>query len=557
MTSEDETRPVSKRESMEINKIADTADGNAAATVSSSSSPPSSPAPLQKKRKAALAATTTLPDELEVDLSLPEPPSKRAKRALKKGKPLPAKPRSDEDEDDDEDDNKKTADATDEAAGALKTKKERSPYGVWIGNLAFTVTRPELFQWLVRASGGAIAEDAITRVNLPTSRQPAAGVRPHNKTMDNAATAGAANQQKGAGFSNKGFAYVDFATYAAQVAAVALSETELAGRRVLIKDSKSYAGRPTPAAAAGGSSGKAENGNGEKASATAAGATLPPGAATTKIFVGNLGFDTTEEDLRRHFAPCGPIAWAKVATFPDNTAKCRGYGWVQFGVSNNGSTTTTTATAEGGVGKLGSAQVAAAAAAAAAAAVQGFVRIKETVATEEDFVAEAAAAAATETETEMAEAEGTETERTETESVAAAAAPTTADQDPSTALSKAPAPQPPRTKMRKWWVNMFKGRPLKIQFAEDDHVRYKKRFGKARPQPGTATTTANDDEGNDNNDNKGGNNRANQPARRPSRHEQDGGGADGAKKPYKYQDLSIAQRTGAVTVSLGKKTILE
>jgi len=32
--------------------------------------------------------------------------------------------------------------------------------------------------------------------------------------------------------------------------------------------------------------------------------------------------------------------------------------------------------------------------------------------------------------------------------------------------------------VRKWWVNRIKGRPLRMEFAEDKAVRYKKRFGK-------------------------------------------------------------------------------
>ena len=48
--------------------------------------------PNVKKRTSSFA-------EIEVDLDAPEPPSKRARRALKKGKALPAKPASDDEAD--------------------------------------------------------------------------------------------------------------------------------------------------------------------------------------------------------------------------------------------------------------------------------------------------------------------------------------------------------------------------------------------------------------------------------------------------------------------------
>ncbi|EFX03585.1 RNA-binding protein [Grosmannia clavigera kw1407] len=453
------------------------------------------PAKKKSKRK---ASTTDLP-ELEVDVSLPEPPSKRAKRALKKGKPLPPRPNPLADSKDDA--------ADDDGAGKSgkngkngKPSKERSQFGVWIGNLAFTVTRTQLFQWLVESSGGTIAEADITRVNLPTSsRRP--GQPPRDREAEPAGAAGGV----ALAVQNKGFAYVDFATYEAQVAAAALSETELDGRRVLIKDSKSFDGRPAkPAAvAADGETAADKDGSGAAAAASAGAAS----STATKVFVGNLGFETTEEDLRRHFAPCGTIAWAKVATFPDNTEKCRGYGWVQFGLPEVTDGTQPTP------------------AEAAASAVLGFVRIKEAVDTEEDFVAEALAAEANKT--------------TETDEAAA------------TATTLSVKPKEARFRTRKWWVNMLKGRTLKVQFAEDDQARYKKRFGKDRPQKQLPQQQQRQTE---------------QPQtqhKRPrqekwqdktARNEEAAAPSD---KPFKFQDLSIAQRTGAVTASLGKKTMLE
>ncbi|KAI1118458.1 hypothetical protein F5Y14DRAFT_215181 [Nemania sp. NC0429] len=333
--------------------------------------------PTSRKRKSQL-------DEIEVDLTLPEPPSKKAKRLLKKGKPLPTKPSSD-----------------DEAKDGLpipQTKepkeKKRSEHGIWIGNLPFTLTRVELFKWLVDFSGGIIKEENIMRMNLPT-----------NKDIKRQA-----RQQGGEALSqnrpqNKGFAYVDFDGEAAAVAAMALTETELQGRKVLIKNSTSFEGRPQKGTTLDADEGGAIRGTG---AGQGPGNMTPQqqNNASRKIYVGNLSFQVTEDDLRAQFDKCGEIEWAKVATFEDS-GKCKGYGWVKFKETE-----------------------------AAAWAVKGFVKIKEEVETEDDF-------------RDADDEEGPENKDRER-----------------------------KYKMRKWWVNRLHGRELKIELAEDDQVRYKKRYGK-------------------------------------------------------------------------------
>ncbi|OLN93062.1 Nucleolar protein 13 [Colletotrichum chlorophyti] len=310
--------------------------------------------PDSKKRKSAI-------EEIEVDLEAPEPPSKRAKRALKKGKKLPVKVDSD-----DEKEAKKKEE---------KEQKSRSEHGVWIGNLPFFVTAEELRKWLIDNSGGMITEESITRLNMPSTKQPG-----RDKP------------------SNKGFAYVDFNDVGPKVAAIALTEAELSHRKLLIKDATSFAGRPKK----------------EEAEAAAGAATEKKAAdevpKSSKIFIGNLGFKTTDDDVWQHFEKCGQIDWVKVATFED-TGKCKGFGWVKFREPE-----------------------------AAGWAVKGFVKIKEEIETEEDFV---------EGKDDAGAEEGGD-ER--------------------------------KFKMRKWWVNKLFGRPLKIELAEDDQTRYKKRFGKDAPK---------------------------------------------------------------------------
>ncbi|KAI1419551.1 hypothetical protein F5Y12DRAFT_233826 [Xylaria sp. FL1777] len=398
---------------------------------------PADPSSTSKKRKTQL-------EEIEVDLALPEPPSKKAKRLLKKGKPLPVKPTSD-DEVDDGLSIPKTKDAKD---------KKRSEYGIWIGNLPFTLTRVELFKWLVDCSGGVIKEENIIRVNLPTSKDRNKQTRQQNEDAS----------QKGKP-QNKGFAYVDFDEEAAAVAAMALTETELEGRKVLIKNATSFEGRPQKETTAEGGAT-----NGAEASGAGSTAARQQKNASRKIYVGNLSFQATEDDIRAQFEKCGEIEWVKVATFEDS-GKCKGYGWVKFKEAE-----------------------------AAAWAVKGFVKIKEEIETEDDF-------------RDADEAKDDEEAGDENKN------------------------QQKKFHMRKWWVNRLHGRELKLELAEDDQVRYKKRYGKGAPAR---------------------NGKPQQNGRRPGRQEEGGENDNSAaaktSSAPKYGDASVASyKTGAVQKSEGRK----
>ncbi|RYC64343.1 hypothetical protein CHU98_g1855 [Xylaria longipes] len=402
---------------------------------------PADPSSTSKKRKTQL-------DEIEVDLNLPEPPSKKAKRLLKKGKPLPTKPASD--------------DEADDGLAIPKTKdakeKKRSEFGIWIGNLPFTLTRVELFKWIVDCSGGTIKEENITRVNLPTNKERNRHARQQN---------GEASQQNKP--ENKGFAYVDFDVEAAAVAAMALTETELEGRKVLIKNATSFEGRPQKDTSALATEGGATNG--AEANGTGPTAARQQNNASRKIYVGNLSFQVTEDDVRAQFEKCGEIEWVKVATFED-TGKCKGYGWVKFKEAD-----------------------------AAAWAVKGFVKIKEQIETEDDF---------RDADDVKDGDEGAEQDKDKQK----------------------------KFQMRKWWVNRLHGRELKIELAEDDQVRYKKRYGKGAPAR---------------------NGKPQQNGSRPERREggegrDDSTSARPAPDPKKYGDAAVVSyKTGAVQKSEGKK----
>ena len=232
--------------------------------------------PPTKKRKAVV-------EEIEVDITAPEPPSKKALRRIKKGKPLQP--------------SKSGAESTPEQG--LKQGKEskvekRSEHGIWIGNLPFHVSKEELRTFFLTNSD--IREDMITRIHMPGPNDS----KPANKVEEKKKFVKVQH--------NKGFAYVDFFTSEGVEQALELSEQLLSGRRVLIKDNKSFDGRPQKT--------KEESRNDGK----------PP---SKRVFLGNLAFDVTEDSLKDHYEKCGVITTVKLATFED-TGKCKGYAWVEF-----------------------------------------------------------------------------------------------------------------------------------------------------------------------------------------------------------------------------------
>ncbi|MCJ1228848.1 hypothetical protein MMC12_005511 [Toensbergia leucococca] len=320
---------------------------------------PSSPS---RKRKREVKSI----DEIEVDIDAPEPPSKKALRKAKKVKkssstPVPtiAPARN------------ITVESSEEDTSKQPASTLRSEYGVWIGNLPWSATKADLNRFLT--ANGVINEDMITRIHMPVPTE--SKTAPHQKLKP----------------QNKGFAYVDFSTKPAMVEAIALSEALFVGRRVLIKDSKSFEGRPE----------KLEHD---------ADPSIKSGKPTSKrIFVGNLAFDTTEEELQEHFERCGEVANIFIATFEDS-GKCKGYAWVEFQELDAGKN-----------------------------AIRGWVDYEQKHHKEDEQ-----------------EEEGNGSSEDE----------------------EIRAKPREKSKPRKWWVNRLKGRPLRMEFAEDKAIRYKKRFGK-------------------------------------------------------------------------------
>jgi RNA recognition motif-containing protein len=214
---------------------------------------------------------------LEIDINAPEPASKKALRKAKRAKANSGVDAEGLSSTDRKQPSEKEAFKANEAPS-------RSPHGIWIGNLAFFVTKDDLQEFLTSDADNAITVDQISRIHLPQG-----------------------TPKPGSRFQNKGFAYVDFQSADSVDRALRLSEKLVKGRRVLIKSSKDFQGRP------------------EKSTKSLE-STLP---STKRIFIGNLEFDISKEDLEHHFEICGPIHNVHMATFED-TGKCKGYAWVEF-----------------------------------------------------------------------------------------------------------------------------------------------------------------------------------------------------------------------------------
>jgi RNA recognition motif-containing protein len=248
--------------------------------------------PAKKRKREALA------DEIEIDVSLPEPASKKAARKAKKAKlnPTPtadaAGAETDAKTDGEVRDSRVAADQ--EAGG------KRSDFGVWIGNLPWSATKDTLRKFLT--DNTEIKSEQITRVHLPPPTKPA---NPNWTTKP----------------LNKGFAYVDFSTELGMYSAIALTETKMDGRALLIKNAKSFEGRPDKPK----TEQDVDTGSGGGKGAGKAG--HPP---NKRVFVGNLSFDVTKEDLEAHYGQCGEVELIHMATFEDS-GKCKGYAWVTFG----------------------------------------------------------------------------------------------------------------------------------------------------------------------------------------------------------------------------------
>jgi hypothetical protein len=112
----------------------------------------------KKKRKKDKKAKDD--EELEIDITAPNPPSKKAKRLQKKGKPVPRLP------DTSQPPSSKPTENVHPERKALVKEIPRAEFGVWIGNMSYKSLVADLRGWLVRGDK-RVADKEITRINLP------------------------------------------------------------------------------------------------------------------------------------------------------------------------------------------------------------------------------------------------------------------------------------------------------------------------------------------------------------------------------------------------------
>ena len=362
----------------------------------------SSPKPHSKKRKRA----HPINEELEIKIDAPEPASKKALRRARKRKlvvAVEARKGSP---------NVESVSGIEENSSKLAASK-RSEYGIWVGNLPWSATKADVRSFVTTNTD--IADESITRLNMPSPKE---------------AISEAHGQEKFKHY-NKGFAYIDFATESELTQALALSEKLLRGRRLLIKNSKNFEGRPEKS----------------KQDALRTAAKLSGKPPSRRVFVGNLAFDVSKEDLQEHFAPCGTVTDVHVATFEDS-GKCKGYAWVEFADLDAGE-----------------------------AAVRGWA----------PYAKETNVPSSGEDDDDEGENEDKDDANRGEEG---------SDQPKHAKLVKKVRAEKP-SNSRKWWVNKLKGRTLRMEFAEDKTVRYQKRFGRdksARNQHNSTTNITADPE---------------------------------------------------------------
>lgn len=282
-----------------------------------SGSPPPASGPSKRKREDLETGA-----ELEVDIDAPEPPSKKALRKAKKSKislanatstdqfttDAPTADDSGPTEPEGEPSKAKTGTPRSKAIAATtfynegystdKISKQRSEWSIWVGNLPHSKTADELVRFFYAEEVGnnnGFAHHAITRIYMPGPK-----IKSATQPLMN----------------NDGWAYVDFDHKEAYVRALGMSEKLFSGRKVLIKDAKCYIGRPT----------KQQDSNKSASTKPVSSSGRQP---SKRIFIGNFGFETTEQDVREHFSQIESPTQVRLATFLDS-GKCKGYGWVQF-----------------------------------------------------------------------------------------------------------------------------------------------------------------------------------------------------------------------------------
>ncbi|KAJ4715957.1 RNA-binding protein 39-like [Melia azedarach] len=113
---------------------------------------------------------------------------------------------------------------------------------------------------------------------------------------------------------SKGVGYVEFYDVMSVPMAIALSGQPLLGQPVMVKPSEAEKNLVQSSSSVAGASG---------------GLTGPYSGGARRLYVGNLHFNMTEDQLRQVFEPFGTVELVQLPV--DDTGHCKGFGFVQFG----------------------------------------------------------------------------------------------------------------------------------------------------------------------------------------------------------------------------------
>ncbi|XP_058090835.1 uncharacterized protein LOC131237182 [Magnolia sinica] len=112
---------------------------------------------------------------------------------------------------------------------------------------------------------------------------------------------------------SKGVGYIEFYDAMSVPMAIALSGQPLLGQPVMVKPSEAEKNLVQSNTAVGG----------------AGGLIGPYSGGARRLYVGNLHFNITEDQLRQVFEPFGPVELVQLPLDPE-TGQCKGFGFVQF-----------------------------------------------------------------------------------------------------------------------------------------------------------------------------------------------------------------------------------
>jgi len=128
---------------------------------------------------------------------------------------------------------------------------------------------------------------------------------------------------------SKGCGIVEFSNADdAQHAIASLNDTELLGRLIFVREDREGSDGFNRGGAAGASRGRSPGRGGARGDRGGYNNSRPAVVTNGRVYVGNLAWDVTWQDLKDHFRTCGEVLHADV--FMGSDGRSRGCGLVEF-----------------------------------------------------------------------------------------------------------------------------------------------------------------------------------------------------------------------------------